>query len=1825
MVRINKSQIRKGFFAVSFLVIVLSYKTYAQNEVAIGSTTTKSNAILYLNGNGSQGLILPVVTNKTSVSGPDKGMIVFDNSDNKVWYRSDNAWVEVGGSSTGGDNGTLTLQLSGGNTLQLRDGATILSSVDIATGTGTRTSGDFMVWNGTTWQYTKLTDMNGTNGQVTGIRGKAIPDLSTITTTQVLVYDGTAWKFQTLPGGTDSQTLSFASPNLSISNGNTVDLSALDKDAQTLTVAGNNLSISGGNTVVLPTGTGTVTNVSGNLPISVLNPGTTPVISMTQANTTTDGFLSKNDFALFNNKVSLGGDLGGTAASPSVSKIQGVAVSSTAPTSNQVLQYIGTSWVPATLTAGTVNSVGLSLPSIFTVSNSPVTNSGTLTGTLASQNANTVFAAPNGSNGVPAFRGLVAADITGGVIPTTLGGTGLSFSAGSIGNGQLLIGAGGSFAKANLSAGNGINITNGSGTISVATSGNFGSQNLTTSGTLNAGAATVSGLTIGTATWPGNAPGVLTNNGSGTLTWAPSGGSGTVTSVSVSTANGIIGSVTDPTGAPAISLALGAITPTSVAATGTLSGSNLSGTNTGDQTTITGNAGTATALATGRTIGITGDVTYTSPIFNGTANVTGTSTVTRINGTSLAGLPTGVLKNTTGTGVPGIATGADLPAMTATAGGAVPTPPNDATKFLAGNGTWATPAVGGTGTVTSVSVTTANGISGVVTDPTGAPAISLALGAITPTSVAATGTLAGSNLSGTNTGDQTITLTGNVTGTGNGSFPTTIANGVVTNAMLNAVPTATFKGRATAANGAPEDLTVAQAKTLLNLTGTNSGDQTITLTGDVTGSGTGSFVTTLATVPVAKGGTGLTAAPANGQLMIGNGTGYALSTLTAGTGVNITNAAGAITINTTGLSPALNSGQIYVGSAGNLATGISMSGDATLTNTGLLTIADGAISGGTGGKITDGSITSDDILNATITTAKIAPNGTTRSILANGSAGNVLWVAPSGNNQVIGSNGTGDLVFRDATTAVSNSGTGIRTVAGGATDGVIATELSVREALDAAKGWGLTGNDISSTPTSFIGTTGSNDLIFKTNSAETMRITPSGKVGIGTSTPLSDLQISATTHLFDFTTGSALSYNLYENAGSLSHTTAGKASALALEPGKAGLYVNSAASADAPFGSSLANRMVLTETGLSVNKDAADPSAVLHVVSATVAGGGTPRGFMMPSLITSDRDAIPSPLTGLMIFNETTNSPNYYNGTSWQSLVSGWGLTGNTLTGTEFIGSVNAQDLVFKTNNIQRMKINTSGNISFATNPWPASAALEADLEVYKQGVNSKIRIIGLDTEAQVFQLYGQTLAGGVVNGWALWRNNSNESFAISNNTGLNGSTSSTQRLNISSTTGNVAIGTASILAQSKLDVGGNISVGSAYAGVIAAPANGAIIQGNVGIGTNAPGTNLHVVGSIRMVDGNQAAGRVLTSDASGLASWQPAGAGSGWTLLGNAGTSATNNFIGTTDAIPFNIRVNNKKAGRIDVDGAGENVSLGTLALEVISTGQRNVAIGTKALQSLTASPDNIAIGKSALLSLGSTNTIGSNTAIGSQALTQNTTGYRNTALGYLAGSDSSSPDVAGTGIIAGNNNTFIGSVAGPSTTANVNTLTNATAIGANAKVTANNTMVFGNGVVGWGFGVQPGAAAIRVGTGVTNGNGATLTLTGTWTSTSDSTKKFNVMPLKYGLAEVMKLKPVNYQWKNTQQKDFGFLAQDVKAVLPEIVYGEEGQMSVSYGQITSVLTKAIQEQQQEIEELKAQLKEKNNKVNTLESSVTSMREELEDIKLVLGIQSNLKTNGKK
>ena len=109
---------------------------------------------------------------------------------------------------------------------------------------------------------------------------------------------------------------------------------------------------------------------------------------------------------------------------------------------------------------------------------------------------------------------------------------------------------------------------------------------------------------------------------------------------------------------------------------------------------------------------------------------------------------------------------------------------------------------------------------------------------------------------------------------------------------------------ATAAQGTTADSALQPGdniSTLTNNSGFITGNETVTLSGDVTGSGTTSITTTLGTVAVSKGGTGQTSYT-NGQLLIGNTTGNTLTkaTLTAGSGIAVTNGAGSITIASTG-------------------------------------------------------------------------------------------------------------------------------------------------------------------------------------------------------------------------------------------------------------------------------------------------------------------------------------------------------------------------------------------------------------------------------------------------------------------------------------------------------------------------------------------------------------------------------------------------------------------------------------------------------------------------------------------------------------------------------------------------------------------------------------------------------------------------------------------------------------------------------------------------------------------------------------------------------------
>lgn len=181
-----------------------------------------------------------------------------------------------------------------------------------------------------------------------------------------------------------------------------------------------------------------------------------------------------------------------------------------------------------TTSSGTVTSVGLSLPSLFSVTGSPITGAGTLTGTLATQSANVVLAGPSsGGAATPTFRAVVAADL----------GTGTANSSTFL-RGDMTWATpagGGTVTSVGLSLPALFSVTGspvtGSGTLSATLATQ--SANVIFAGPTSGGAAAPTFRTIVAADL-GTGTADNTTFLRGDMTWATPGGGGTVTSVGLS-------------------------------------------------------------------------------------------------------------------------------------------------------------------------------------------------------------------------------------------------------------------------------------------------------------------------------------------------------------------------------------------------------------------------------------------------------------------------------------------------------------------------------------------------------------------------------------------------------------------------------------------------------------------------------------------------------------------------------------------------------------------------------------------------------------------------------------------------------------------------------------------------------------------------------------------------------------------------------------------------------------------------------------------------------------------------------------------------------------------------------------------------------------------------------------------------------------------------------------------------------------------------------------------------------------------------------------------
>jgi hypothetical protein len=1153
---------------LSLCLLVVLIKAKAQESVSIGTDQTKATAILWLNGNGSQGLLLPIAnTAAFSPSPAEAGLMVYNSVTKKVMYWDGATWIAVGGS------GTDAQQLSkNGNDILLTGSV----NIKIAETTPTQ-SGQLLVWNGTAWTTSSSTipangqvlKFNGTtwapaaddtgsgttptltNGQIltgngtsnaaTTLSGDATltggtltiangavtsakitdgtitgtdiasgtvtsaniadgtvtstdiangtiaaTDLATMSATngQVLKFNGTAWAPATDDAGSGSvPTLS--NGQILTGNGTTNAATALSGDATltggVLTIAANAIgsseitdgSVAAADLNAMSATNGQVLKFNGTAwaPGSD-DAGTGSVPTLSNGQILTGNGTTNAATALSGDATLTGGVLTIAANAIGSSEITDGSVAAAdlntmSATNGQVLQYNGTNWAPATVSSGATTLDGLTDATVTSpVSTQVLVHDGagqfrnrTLSGDATINNTGTVTIANNAVGSAEITdASIVNADLgTGAVNSTTI--------------------ADGTVTSTDISDGTITSIDIADGTI---TSGDIASETITSSNILN---GTIAATDL--ATMSATNGQVLKFNGTN---WAPAaddagvGATPTLSNGQILVGDGTTnvatllsgdvtlsaGTITINNGAITSAKILdGSVTTTDIA-DGTVDAGDLAtmGAVNGQLLQYNGSAWAPATISTGATTvdGLT-DATVTTPTsaqvlvhdgagqfrnrsLSGDATISNTGVVTigtgavgsaeiinaSITGTDIAAetIASGNILNGTITGTDiaggtvtssnitdGTIAAVDLATMSATNG-----------QVLKFDGTSWAPAADNTGAVAPVlsngQIMTGNGTTNAATVLSGdatlnAGVITIGTGAITSTKIS-DGTITGTDIA-SNTVASSHIVDGTITGTD-------IADGTIDAADLGSMsatagqvleydgtnwnPTTPTTG-VTTLDGLT-DATVAAATSAQVLVNDGagqfrnrslSGDATISNTGVVTISTNAVGSTEITDGSVATADLTTTGVTAN---TYGNATNVAQFTVDAAgriTGAsNVAISTGATTLD--GLTDATvttpSSAQILINDGAGQFQNRSVSGDATISSTGVMTISSNAIGSA---EITDGSIAIGDLATGSVNSTTIADGTVTSIDIADGTVAAADLASMSATSgQVLKFNGT---------------------------------------------------------------------------------------------------------------------------------------------------------------------------------------------------------------------------------------------------------------------------------------------------------------------------------------------------------------------------------------------------------------------------------------------------------------------------------------------------------------------------------------------------------------------------------------------------------------------------------------------------------------------------------------------------------------------------------------------------------------------------------------------------------------------------------------------------
>ena len=649
-----------------------------------------------------------------------------------------------------------------------------------------------------------------------------------------------------------------------------------------------------------------------------------------------------------------------------------------------------------------------------------------------------------------------------------------------------------------------------------------------------------------------------------------------------------------------------------------------------------------------------------------------------------------------------------------------------------------------------------------------------------------------------------------------------------------------------------------------------------------------------------------------------------------------------------------------------------------------------------------------------------------------------------------------------------------------------------------------------------------------------------------------------------------------------------------------------------------------------------DPSSILELTSTT-------QGLLTPRMSQSERDAIVTPATGLLIY-QTDNAYGfyYYDGSSWKSF-------GGSGTDSDWI--INGNEMYnANTGNIGVGNIAPSTKFHITGTTVPSNTGGVINTEIVNYGFESGLGSFTND-------------ASNVSN----WSSVSSEANSGSNSASVGGIANnelSKIKYTLSSPINNAAIAASisfyfktdtedtydflkfyvnglEITAFNNSDVGSGITNWTQYTYPLAPGVSYVFEWGyekdvntiggtdtvwidDVVITETTNGTPTAGSYVFRLEDGQQGDGKVLTSDAEGNATWKPSGGSASAQTLSMVGNNLTI-LGGNTVTLPSGGGGSGTDDQTIDVFSLSGN----TLSLSLENDSEATKTVDLSSVLSGTYTFTNGLNESGGTVKLGGTLTENSIIDLDDNDLkfiTSSTSAFpgdiifegsdreamsTNLDKNYVGFGGSSYISTDGTSV---DNTTF--------TDSGSNSYTIDVGLGVHTGGSGGSGFKMGSIEYIWdGLGelfvnsdFSPYGASISSGT-ASHMWSSVYSTNGT-IQTSDINLKKNIKTLDYGLSEIMKLKTITYNWKNNtkgktkipenlQERKIGFSAQQLLEILPETVNthswvaaDEKGNykrkknenLGVYYSDIIPVAVKAIQEQQSEIEVLRAKMKKLEN-----------------------------------